>query len=111
MGNNVIKNGAGRRDEIPDWERSLSSVVRGFAVAAIILAVLTVALGLDAKFHDPNDADPNDAGAMIGPGVGALVAFLFWSLTWSVLRMWRQEDREFYDRLHRRTASSSDEVR
>lgn len=77
---------------IPDWERSLSAVVRGFGVAAIILAILTIALGVDAKFHDPNDA-----GAMIGPGVGTLVAFLFWSLTWSVLRMWRQEDRDFYE--------------
>ncbi|SIJ01979.1 Uncharacterised protein [Mycobacteroides abscessus subsp. abscessus] len=98
------KNRDGR--EIPDWERSLSSVVRGCGVAAIILAILTMALGLDAKLHDPNDA-----GAMIGPGVGALVAFLFWSLTWSVLRMWRQEDREFYDRLHRRNSSFNDEFR
>lgn len=54
-----------------------------------------MALGLDAKFHNPNDAR-----AMIGPGVSALVSFLFWSLTWSMLRMWRQEDREFYDQLH-----------
>lgn len=100
----MIKNGCSR--EIPGWERSLSSVARGFAIAAIILATLTMALGLDAKFHNPNDA-----GAMIGPGVGALVSFLFWSLTWSVLRMWRQEDREFYDQLHRRTSSSSDEIR
>lgn len=74
---------------IPDWERSLSAVVRGFGLAAIILAILTIALGLDAKLQDPKDA-----GAMIGPGVGALVSFLFWSLAWSVLNLWRQDDRE-----------------
>lgn len=89
--------------EIPSWEGSLSSLVRGFGVAAIILAILTVALGLDAKFHDPSAA-----GAMIGPGVGALLALLFWSLAWSVLRMWRQEDREVYERLHRRASSNND---
>lgn len=82
---------AGDRDDrtIPDWERSLSAVVRGFGVAAIILATLTMALGLDAKFHDPSAA-----GAMIGPGVGALVAFLFWGAAWSVLNLWRQDDSE-----------------
>lgn len=88
--------------EIPGWERSLSSVVLGFGVAAILLAILTIVLGIVAKFHDPSVA-----GAMIGPGVGALVSFLFWSLTWSVLRMWRQEDCEFYDRLRSRTPSSN----
>lgn len=100
----MVKKSVGR--EIPDWERSLSSVVLGLGLAAIILAIVTTALGLDAKFHDPNDA-----GAMIGPGVGALVAFLFWALAWSVLRMWRKEDREFYDRLRGRTPSSDEEFR
>lgn len=98
LGDNVVQDRDAR--EIPSWEGSLSSLVRGFGVAAIILAILTMALGLDAKFHDTSAA-----GAMIGPGVGAL---LFWSLAWSVLRMRRQEDREVYERLHRRASSNTD---
>lgn len=98
-GDNVVKTRDAR--EIPDWERSLSSVVLGLGLAAIILAIVTTALGLDAKFHDPSAA-----GAMIGPGVGALVAFLFWILAWSVLKMWRQSDREFYEQLNGRQTLS-----
>ncbi|WP_165697314.1 hypothetical protein [Mycobacteroides abscessus] len=50
-----------------------------------------MALGLDAKLHDPSAA-----GAMIGPGAGALVAFLFWGAAWSVLNLWRQDDSDFH---------------
>lgn len=74
---------------IPSEERALSSLVIVFGATTAVLAIGTVALGFYAKFRDPSSA-----GAMIGPGVGALVALLVWGLTWSILRMWRQSDRE-----------------
>lgn len=84
---------------IPPEERSLSRLAAALGVTTIILAIGTVTLVLYAKFRDPSDA-----GMIIGPGVGTLVAFLFWSLTWSVLRMWRQSDRESHEQLHGRSS-------
>ncbi|CPW73187.1 Uncharacterised protein [Mycobacteroides abscessus subsp. bolletii] len=60
-------------------------------LSIISLELVTMALGLDAKLHDPSAA-----GAMIGPGAGALVAFLFWGAAWSVLNLWRQDDSDFH---------------
>lgn len=84
---------------IPSWERLLSAVVLGLGVATIVLAILTVALVLYAKF-----GDPSSAGAIIGPGVGTLVIGPVWISAWALRRAWRRDDQEFYERLHGRQA-------
>lgn len=96
MARKVIREGR----TIPSWERSMSSVAIALGLVTIVLAIGTVALALYAKF-----GHPSVAGAILGPGVGALVTFLAWGVTWSLLQVWRQDDREFYDRLNGRPNS------
>jgi len=75
---------------IPDWERSVSSLVKALGAATAALAFITAVLVLYARFRDPSSA-----GAIIGPGVGTLVVSLLWWASWAVLNTMREHDRTF----------------
>lgn len=75
---------------VPDWERSVMTLVKALGAATAGLALITVAMVLYARLRDPNSA-----GAIVGPGVGTLVVSLFWGASWAALRMMRESDREF----------------
>ena len=99
---------SGDRDgrPIPNWERSLSRFVIAAGAVTILLAICTATLLLYTKFRDPSCA-----GAIIGPGVGTLLAFPVWAIAWSLLRTWRQDDREFRQGLHGWQSSGDENIR